>query len=496
MLSILLGTSGCVCRKLGLRGRIAILLGLFVFGAGWSSYHLKYLSHEDILHITGSDDPDHRRLVRVEGIIQNVTHSRAGVHGDLHVSSLVDPTRGRRPVVGTLFTRLPASCSIVSGERIQCTGWVVPTRISGNEEDVHWAKHARYTGRRGYLLIPEPGNIMGLDVSSMKDQVTLLKGRVQQASLERLVDGISDDSVRSLLAGLVLGLRLESWKKTAAPFRRIGVAHLLAISGMHLGIIVAFAYGSMHLIRGSPGIQAAVSLAFLFIYIFMVEWRAPIQRASLMLCIYAILWMARRRCRTTGILVLTATGSIIHQPGEIFQAGFQLSYLVVFALASWAGIVQKRWSPRLTRTQHPGMKSISWCRSMFAVSVLAWLTATPIVLHHFEIISPLGPVLSVILFIPTVVIVILGFLRIILFAVIPPLDGGLCFLLEFVASSMITMSEWADSIPWSSFETGRPPVLITIMLLAGAAAWARYGVRHLYWSCRQLRQRVQFIQGP
>ncbi|MBM43558.1 MAG: hypothetical protein CMJ36_00880 [Phycisphaerae bacterium] len=164
VLSILLGTSGCVCRKLGLRGRIAILLGLFVFGAGWSSYHLKYLSHEDILHITGSDDPDHRRLVRVEGIIQNVTHSRAGVHGDLHVSSLVDPTRGRRPVVGTLFTRLPASCSIVSGERIQCTGWVVPTRISGNEEDVHWAKHARYTGRRGYLLIPEPGNIMGLDV--------------------------------------------------------------------------------------------------------------------------------------------------------------------------------------------------------------------------------------------------------------------------------------------------------------------------------------------
>ena len=241
--------------------------------------------------------------------------------------------------------------------------------------------------------------------------------------------------------------------------------------------------------------QAVSSLVILFTYLLMVQWRAPIQRAAFMLGFYSLLWLVQRRCRTTSLLLLTGVGSIVHEPGEVFQAGFQLSYLVVFALVAWGRTLDKRWSPRKLGGNRPVKILVARTLSVFTISVLAWMAATPIVLHHFGVLSPLGPVLSVILLVPTMVIVILGFFRIILPPIFQPVDEVFRSLLELTAGGMVSLSEFVDSVPWSSFKVDKPPIWMTCMLLAIVALWAQFGLRHLYWSCRRLRQHSQFLQG-
>ena len=186
---------------------------------------------------------------------------------------------------------------------------------------------------------------------------------------------------------------------------------------------------------------------------------------------------------------------IILDPGEVFQAGFQLSYIVVFAIITWGGGLQQRWPLLKPGRNKPWKRCVVHLYSAWTVSLLAWSAATPIVLHHFGVFSPLGPLLSVVLLLPTGILVILGFIRILLSHIFPPLDGVLRFLLESTADGMLTLSIFVDSMPWSSFDVYKTPAWMTCVLLALVALWARFGLRRLYWSCRQLRQRSQFIQG-
>ncbi len=473
-----------------------VYITLFFFGAGWGGYHLNSLSPTDILHVVGSSDRNNkRRLVRMEGVLVDVSSTNGINQGRLHLSRWFHPTSGGHPASGRLIVRFPVNYSPTAGIRIRCTGWLYPTLITGTGKGAAWSEYARYTGSRGLLLIDELDNIRLLPPATVIERLNHARGITQKDSLKRLVHGISDERIQALLGGLVLGVRQDAWKETAAPFRRIGVAHLLAISGMHLGIIVLFAFVCVRLFRGPPFAQAAASLLLLLAYILLVQWRAPIQRAAIMLGIFSLLWLVRRRCRSTGLLLFAGVASIILDPGELFQAGFQLSYIVVFAIITWSRRVQQRWVPAKLGRKSPWKHVVVRAYSLCTVSLLAWRAATPIGLHHFGVFSPLGPLLSVVLLLPTGIIVILGFFRILLSHISLPLDGVLQFLLEITAGGMMTLSDHVDSAPWSSFEVPKTPTWMTCALLAPVALWAQFGLRHLYWSCRQLRQRSQFIQG-
>ena len=125
------------------------------------------------------------------------------------------------------------------------------------------------------------------------------------------------------------------------------------------------------------------------------------------------------------------------------------------------------------------------------VSWVSWLTATPIILFHFQIISPLGAIISVLLIPPdhtpdTLSSVAVGWMRWI--------DVPLRMMIEWGGRVIIDFVEWIDHFEWSSFEVQSWPLWSTVAWLIIILLWLRFNVRDLYWSYRQWWRRRRSSQ--
>ena len=135
-----------------------------------------------------------------------------------------------------------------------------------------------------------------------------------------------------LLAGLLLGDKTGLDRETREQFQRVGVAHLLAVSGLHVGYIVVILMAMATLFRLPEWGRLAVIIPFLAGYVLLTGAPPSVVRAAIMAGLY--LWgrALQRRPSTWNILAAAAIISVLIDPRSQFTAGFQLSFTAVAAI--------------------------------------------------------------------------------------------------------------------------------------------------------------------
>jgi len=177
---------------------------------------------------------------------------------------------------------------------------------------------------------------------------------------------------------------------------------------------------------------------------------------------------------------------LIFQPHQLFMPGFQLSFLVVGALVYGTRRVTRRWSGMETaRNGSISSRLKEYISGAFAVSVVAWLISTPVVMHHFGIWSPYGILASVILTLPAAMILYCAYIRLLVGWASIPLDAFLRHLLDFICKMTIETVEYIDGLPLSSLKSEMPPTLLVILMIFVVVLWIHFGLRNTYWMCRQ-----------
>ena len=159
------------------------------------------------------------------------------------------------------------------------------------------------------------------------------KAQEQQEQLtQRLRNAGLDEKTLSLSSALLLGQKTTLEKETRRNYAQVGVSHLLALSGMHLGII----YGLMYMlfirrIRFSEWKWFWLPLILLTIwgYTFVTGFPISLVRASIMFSLATIATLAQNETPPLHILALSALVILLFSPDALFSISFQLSFLAV-----------------------------------------------------------------------------------------------------------------------------------------------------------------------
>ena len=189
------------------------------------------------------------------------------------------------------------------------------------------------------------------------------------------------EAVGGLATGLALGERRAVRRDLLLGFERAGAVHVLAASGLHVGIVASLAFILAGLVGlGRRGQSAVVAIASGF-FVLIVGAGPSAVRAWIMLAVALAARATERDADWPNVLAFAALCVLAIDPGALFSPGFQLSFSAVFGIA---------WLYRPLVRHLPTVSALAseWLgrglTSLFAVTIAAQLATLPVVAYHFS----------------------------------------------------------------------------------------------------------------
>ena len=149
----------------------------------------------------------------------------------------------------------------------------------------------------------------------------------------------------ALPEALLIGVRDNLPPEEAQAFRDVGLAHLLAISGLHVGLLAGALLLPLRLWTGRKT-QLCVLAGFLLCYCALLDFSAPVVRASLLMVIAAGRRIVRRAPDPLTALAAAFLLILVFRPLDLFSASFQLSFCAVLGLVTLLPAMEGRWQGR------------------------------------------------------------------------------------------------------------------------------------------------------
>jgi len=290
-----------------------------------------------------------------------------------------------------------------------------------------------------------------------------------------------------LASAMLIGVRDQVPSSQRDAFFLTGTVHLLAISGLHVGILAGLLWIVVRMgwMPRLPGLLLLIVLVVF--YCWLTGGRPSIQRATVLVCLLCLAELLFRPVLPVNCLATAAVVILLLDPSSLFQAGTQLSFIAVLALIH----APDRFVRRPVLSTDPLERLVqrvadNWRRRTaravgraLLLSIYVWVATAPLVIYHFHLISPVGVLLGCVLGIPLTIVLVGGLLT----AVLSPL-GGLAALAAWPCGwgleAIIRLTRFARELPGAYFWTPSPPGwlvgLFYLLLLAG-------------WLCRLPRPR-------
>ncbi|WKY45942.1 DNA internalization-related competence protein ComEC/Rec2 [Eubacteriaceae bacterium ES2] len=296
-------------------------------------------------------------------------------------------------------------------------------------------------------------------------------------SLEAKITQNLKDPVADLLKGILLGDKSID-ENIKVNFQEIGISHILAVSGLHVGYITLLIISMFKLMKIRKKYWILVLAPILLLYCALTGFSASVIRASLMFMI--LFWSEGLHVEKDLLnnLLLAAIIILLIWPAQLFQAGFQLSMGAVLGIILFnkplhyqlERIVNKN---RLIKKplKQPIIDGI-----ILTTSVL--LTTTPIMMAHFGNFYGLS-FLSNLLIIPLVgIFVICGFLFLITAFLLPLLTPIMVILISFIGDTMLVsvkaLNALSEKLSFLTIKNGNFDVIVLLMLLLTGMLVAGY----------------------
>jgi ComEC/Rec2-related protein len=199
---------------------------------------------------------------------------------------------------------------------------------------------------------------------------------------------------------LLLGERGAIRQETRRGFARLGISHLLALSGMHLGLMAGLVWFALRGLGVPPRWSDVAVAVFIGGYVTVVGDVQSLRRAYAMALVLVAGRVVERPNEALGALARALFVLLALRPPSIFSVGFQLSFVAAAAV-----ILSLRIAPR--RAQRGARRILAGAATTALAGVFVLLVAAPLQMHHFGQASLMSP-LATVLFLPAVALVICG----------------------------------------------------------------------------------------
>lgn len=367
------------------------------------------------------------------------------------------------------FSIREADPDVRPGDRVRARAMLMPPSPPAAPGDFDYARHAFFEqlGAVGYAF----GGIEHLGRAPGRDWQRSLAGVRQQvaARIGAVVPGASGAVAAALLTGLRAAIPESVWHDMQVA----GIAHLLAISGLHLGLVAGTLFFAVRIAMALapplalrlPGKKVAALAALIgaFLYLLITGGTVPTQRAFVMTALALIAVMVDRNPFSMRLVAWAALFVLLFQPESLLGASFQMSFgAVVGLIAVYESGIGRR---------PEGAAGLDWTLLLYVAgvaltTVVASVATAPFAIYHFDRMPAYGIVANLIAVPLTAFwIMPLGLLGLI---VLPLGLEAPCFALMGKGIGVVlAVAATVADLPGAALRIAKPPEAALVAVIAG-----------------------------
>jgi len=280
---------------------------------------------------------------------------------------------------------------LITGTLLQPRGPVAPGLFNARQfygrEGIHF--QLRTFGTNDWSVAPD------------SDSAPPLAQRFVQWARKTLSIGLPDeDESLRLMWALALDWKAPITEAVTEPFLDSGTYHIFAVDGLRISILTGICVALLRALQVPRAWCGAAAIPLIWAYTGLTGWPASAVRAAIMMTVVVGGWAAKRPTDLMNSLFVAAFIILCWDPRQLFQAGFQLSFVIVFCIAALlppahAFIYQRllRHDPFLPATLAWGgpewmRDACRYCIDVLLLSWIAWLGSIPLTAHYFHLFTP------------------------------------------------------------------------------------------------------------
>lgn len=266
-----------------------------------------------------------------------------------------------------------------------------------------WFNTKQYTTAPYLLSRGVTGRVYAYKVQWCETDTTMLERTALWS--ERLSHKIAHLNSTSeniaLMQALTLGDKSGIDREQRHEYNRTGTAHMLAVSGLHVGIIflvLSYLLGWIKLLRHGLTVYCAIVIILLWFYAALTGFSPSVLRAVVMFSLYQLGIIISRNTNNLNTLLGAGLILLVFNPNYLYDIGFQLSFTAMFGIVLFYGAISSLWH--------------NWLWRLVAVSLAAQIAVLPLSCYYFGNIPLFGIVANLVLWliVPTIIVLTLVYL--------------------------------------------------------------------------------------
>lgn len=493
------GLACLACALAGVsRGRLAaaaLASAVLCLGAGWYAFRIGDVVARDAAWAEHLGGESVEMPMRVRGLVLNdpefAVPSLAFIDPGARFTLRIGQIEGVPPTCGRLLVLCPArgARDLRAGDRVEVTGRLraIEAPLNPGERDARlWAAQ---DGVRGVVRVPSTDLVTALPprhgaMNRIESWWFRARAEGKRRAHEALLGAVPDDARsargRAMLAALVLGAREHEANDVHSAYTRVGLAHVMAISGFHLAVMAAAAMMLVRLTGDRGALEPILVGSLVLLYLLIVPSNAPILRAGAMVLVLLAADAFGRRYDRIALLAWIAIAILIARPMDLWSIGFQLSFGLVGVLM-WLGprtfdaVTGERIITDIPKPRPWWDAPITWIKALLITSILCWVSAMPIVAYHTGHVSPFAVISTVIVLPLTIVLMWTAYAGVLLAVVSPASAEAVGPWLGIIGEATVSIVDGIDAIPWASLWIPKVSLAWTVAATAAGLLWAYRG---------------------
>ena len=308
-------------------------------------------------------------------------------------------------------------------------------------------------------------------------QRTSLAAAGYREKLMKVLESNLDSTHLAIVTAMTLGDKQLINRDVKEDYSITGASHVLALSGLHLTIL----YGLLLFLMSwcerilprvfRRGLSELLILLILWTYVVLVGMSSSVVRSALMLTIYSFVTLLNRERLSVNTLALTAIIMLIANPYNLFDIGFQLSFISVWAILLFYPLIYEL----IPLKQKKSLVVVRWIWGMIAVSLAVQLGTAPLIAYYFGRVSMLFAVSSLIA-VPCTMVIVSASFCLLLLSSFPSLSSFIGKFISVITETLNTSLHWLATLSYASIENVHISILqlfiYYFMLMAVWILWS------------------------
>ena len=406
-----------------------LLLGWFCLSGAWHHWKWSCRAADDIVN-SATDEP---QIVRVIGkvvqapwIVRHSEGERARWQNPEQTILILKCREIRTDAANSMRVSGMARVSIdgalsalTYGDIIEVTGELVRPTEPANPGDFDQRQFLRAKGVSAIIRSNHTESVVvHTSERTFWDWLLVLRGAVRNRA-EALIERHLGPDTAPVAQAMLLGSRVQIDDETRRAFRESGMLHILAISGMNVGLLWSWLWTLSRWMGRSSQTSIWIVLIALPVYAMVTDANPPIVRATVVAVIVAFGQMIGRSNSIANALAIAGLAVLVWNPSDLFNTGAQLSFLAVFAIlhaTNWLALLHQQTLKNADDAplensfiRRNASRLIRAVIEANVVGIAVWTITSPLVASEFHLVSPIGSLLTVLLIVPVTIMFWIGY---------------------------------------------------------------------------------------